>query len=298
MAVPNPDYEDWRDFGEYVAIAYYIWITLQLSAGTQLDAAFKVRASRFLQQVVLPPQQQVPPEQFGLKGTCSICGRVIKAHYADHMKSHREYNNWDYNCKFRGLGECDNVGPMRKSPARCIKHMVTRHFKFDTYKIPKSPRLGDLLKHKGTCGCGYYGVAEKWLHDHVLRDECPLTRVAPNPLPTPYQCSVCGKRFKGGANWVKHFKSHRGTWNFDCKFRHLGKCGKYKGPSKFPHACIRHMINTHFKFDGVKHPCNCRINMLFREFGKCKCGYHGLAKTWVYEHVLRNQCPLIEEPEE
>ena len=311
MAVPNFDYEFCRDFGEYLAFGYYIWVQRHLPARARLDAEFEAQASRFLQQPVPPPQQPVPPPQqhvpppqqpvsspqdYGSQGECYICGRVIKNNLAYHMKCHHDYNNWDYHCKFRGLGECDNVTYTGRSPSNGILHMVEWHFKFDNDDNPKSRKIDEVLKHKGKCRCGYHEVAKKWLHDHVLTDECPLIRPQPvQQSPRPRQCTICGRRFQNRGSCATHMRSHRGTWDFNCKFRHLGVCGRYRSTSRRSSDSIQHMLRNHFKFDGIKKVWKLKVWDMLRKYGECACGYHGLVKTWVDEHVLGDQCPLIDE---
>ncbi|CAN3374231.1 hypothetical protein DIRU0_D11606 [Diutina rugosa] len=302
MAVPNFDNELCRDFGEYLAFGYYIWVQRHLPAGTRLDAEFEAQAFRFLQRPVSPlqrpvspPQQPVADEGYASHGKCFICGRVVKNNLAYHMKCHHDYNNWDFNCKFRCLGECNRVKYKRKYLSNCILHMVTCHFKFDNDDIPKSRKIDEVLEHKGKCRCGYHEVAKKWLRDHVLTDECPLIRPQPvRPSPPPHQCTICGRRFENRGSCIRHEKTHRGTWDFNCKFRQLGVCGSYRGPSGQSRYCIKHMLHIHFKFDGIKRPWKLKRSILLQKYGECACGYHGLAKTWVDEHVLGDQCPLID----
>lgn len=241
-------------------------------------------------------QQKAPKEKVRKLGKCPLCGKYIKRGFTVHMKGHQDYKNWDYNCKFKVLGKCKTYKNTLSSPAHCLFHMFTQHFKFDDYKVPRSPNIDELLKHTGECGCGYNDVAKDWLYDHVLTDECPLTKPgAVAPPPPQYKCSVCHRTFHRSKDWYKHFTAHRGSWDLNCKFRRLGKCGLYHGPSKIAHVCIEHMLNAHFKFDRIDKPSTHKYSQLLREFGRCKCGYHGLATTWVDEHVLGDQCPLIEE---
>lgn len=234
---------------------------------------------------------------FDDQGECLICGKVIKGRFDGHTKYHRDHNNWDFNCKFNALGMCDRFKNPTNNPSDCKLHMIKCHFTFDNHDNVETRKLVDLMKHKGTCGCGYHGIAKKWLHNHVLTDVCPLTKTgAVAPPPPQYQCSICDRNFYRSNDWYRHYMSHRGTWDFSCKFRHLGECGRYKGPFTRPNSCITHMLVAHFKFNRITTPRRFKLSGLYQKLGKCKCGYRGLAKTWVDDHVLGNQCFLIKEP--
>lgn len=173
MAVPNLDYKLCHDFEEYLAYGYYIWVQRQLE-GTRLDAVFEAQAFRFLQRPVSPPQQPVADEGHGSQGKCIICGRVVKNNFAYHMKCHHDYNNWDFNCKFRQLGGCGLYRGPSRQPRYCIEHMLHIHLKFDGIKRPWRHKGSILLQKYGECACGYHGLAKTWVDEHVLGDQCPL----------------------------------------------------------------------------------------------------------------------------
>lgn len=236
-------------------------------------------------------------KEFNKQGECLICGKVIKQFFASHIKLHKDHNNWDFMCKFKALGKCDyNNTP--KSPFHCKSHMLRRHFKFDDDYVPLD-RQEEVYKHEGTCECGYHGGSKTWLNDHVLKNKCPLLRPDAIVPPRPqYPCSMCDRSFAREVNWLRHLPSHRGNWDFTCKFKHLGECGYRKDSSCKPHGCIRHMLNVHFKFDKLRNTSKLPTRRMYQFLGKCKCGYKGRAKIWVDEHVLGDQCPLIKEPSE
>lgn len=81
----------------------------------------------------------------------------------------------------------------------------------------------------------------------------------------------------------------------DCKFRASGGCGTFKGNSRNPNDIIKHLFKRHFKFDNLVVTEKTKVTDMLKQFGTCKCGYHGAAVAWLNDHVLNDQslCPLL-----
>lgn len=97
-------------------------------------------------------------------------------------------------------------------------------------------------------------------------------------------------------NTVSQENSNRGDiLLIDCKFRASGGCGTFKGYSMNSNDFIKHLFKRHFNFDNLVVTEKTKIRDMLKQFGNCKCGYHGAAVAWLNDHVLNDQslCPLI-----
>lgn len=107
--------------------------------------------------------------------SCSVCGKKISRDMLRHMRTHQSVAR--FKCNFL-KNQCSHKSRRFNRPYDHKKHLLNRHFKFDSPEVKKLHNLNDKLGHWGTCPCGLRYVAKEWLEKHILAtntdQKCPL----------------------------------------------------------------------------------------------------------------------------
>lgn len=103
--------------------------------------------------------------------TCRICGKKISRDMLRHMRTHQSVARFE--CNFL-KNQCSHKSRRFNRPYDHKKHLLNRHFRFDSPEVKKLHNLNDKLGHWGTCPCGQRYVAQEWLEKHILTTNTDL----------------------------------------------------------------------------------------------------------------------------
>lgn len=229
------------------------------------------------------------------RGTCPVCRKFFRHDLRGHVISHR--GNWMFDCKFSFLNLCGDVKIV--GPTHAKKHMLIRHFRYYDLTL-HGAAMADLLEHYGECACGWRGSGERWIEHHVLDNQCKIlanSRVNV-PVSSAWKCSTCNCLFATRYALEMHQSKHETieSLRMKCNFASLGKCGCNPQDENSAIQGINHLLSRHFQFDVNLDQKRLSTKGLLDREGTCECGgYHGVAHTWFYYHVLSpfKPCPLV-----
>lgn len=128
-------------------------------------------------------------QNFDIRQTCPICGKVYYFHFARHMDTHKKDLVKNYLCDICGTGTS-------------IKSRLLRHMK------------EHRQKRMNCKSCGFTTKCEKSLRTHIIgRHTSNMT------------CVECNREYKSEASLWDHMRRHQYEKDFQCP--DCGKCFYY-----------------------------------------------------------------------
>lgn len=105
---------------------------------------------------------------------CNICKKRFTRDMNRHQGIHQEHKR--FNCVYP-KDFCKHRTGLFNRRYDFKKHLLNKHFVFDSKSIKRTPSLKDKSKHWGTCTCGRRFQGQDWIDNHVLTqnedEKCP-----------------------------------------------------------------------------------------------------------------------------